>query len=85
MTESLLADFTAYGYAVARGLFDLEEVDRLRDHFMGLRRRGAYANDLAGVRATGAIHCAGIPGWRRCIAGTRRRYGGCSTFGCGAG
>jgi hypothetical protein len=39
MTESLLADFTADGYAVARGLFDLEEVDRLRDHFMDARRR----------------------------------------------
>jgi len=51
MTESLLADFTADGYAVARGLFDPEEVDRLRDHFMGLRRRGAYANDLSGVGA----------------------------------
>ena len=51
MTESLLADFTADGYAVARGLFDLEEVDRLLDHFMDLRRRGAYADDLAGVPA----------------------------------
>jgi ectoine hydroxylase-related dioxygenase (phytanoyl-CoA dioxygenase family) len=51
MTESLLADFSADGYAVARGVFDLEEVDRLRDHFMGLRRRGAYIDDLAGVQA----------------------------------
>ena len=51
MTESLLAGFTADGYAVAHGLFDLEEVARLRDHFMGLRRHGAYADDLAGVRA----------------------------------
>ena len=38
MTESLLAGFTPDGYAVARGLFDLEEVERLGDHFMGLRR-----------------------------------------------
>ena len=51
MTESLLAGFTADGYAVAHGLFELEEVARLRDHFMGLRQRGAYADDLAGVRA----------------------------------
>jgi phytanoyl-CoA hydroxylase len=49
MAESLKADFARDGYAVARGLFDAEEVDRLRDHFMSLRQRGAYADDMAGV------------------------------------
>ncbi|NLC57309.1 MAG: phytanoyl-CoA dioxygenase family protein [Armatimonadetes bacterium] len=39
------------GYAVARGLFSVAEAERLRDHYMELRRRGAYPGDAAGVDA----------------------------------
>ncbi len=41
--------FDRDGYAVARGVFRAGEVDRLRDHFMTLRRRGSYVDDLVGV------------------------------------
>ena len=37
---------------VARGLFGTAEVDRLREHYMTLRRRGSYEHDLVGVRPT---------------------------------
>jgi phytanoyl-CoA hydroxylase len=37
------------GYAVVRGLFSQQEVNCYRDHYMRLRKRGAYPGDLAGV------------------------------------
>jgi hypothetical protein len=46
-------------------------------------RRGAYADDLAGVRADRHDPLRLLE-WRKCIAGTRRRYIGCSGLGCGA-
>ncbi|GLY82416.1 phytanoyl-CoA dioxygenase family protein [Actinoallomurus iriomotensis] len=45
--------FEREGYLVARGVFDAGEVDRLRDHYMTLRRRGPHPHDLAGVRVEG--------------------------------
>jgi hypothetical protein len=35
---------------VARGLFGADEVNRLRDHIMALRRRGPYEPDVVGVQ-----------------------------------
>jgi hypothetical protein len=50
MSVSYKHQFDRDGYAVARGLFPPAEVAGLRDHFMALRRRGAYPDDLVGVR-----------------------------------
>jgi phytanoyl-CoA hydroxylase len=48
MSASSKERFARDGYVVARGLFAAEEVDRLRAHFMSLRRRGSYPHDLVG-------------------------------------
>ena len=45
--------FGREGHLVARALFDAEEVGRLRDHYMDLRRRGPHPHDLAGTRVAG--------------------------------
>ncbi|HEU5097967.1 MAG TPA: phytanoyl-CoA dioxygenase family protein, partial [Roseiflexaceae bacterium] len=37
------------GYVVVEGLFDQDEVPRYREHFMTLRRHGAYPGDLVGA------------------------------------
>ncbi|HET9224368.1 MAG TPA: phytanoyl-CoA dioxygenase family protein [Roseiflexaceae bacterium] len=37
------------GYVVVEGLFDQDEVARYREHFMTLRRHGAYPGDLVGA------------------------------------
>jgi phytanoyl-CoA hydroxylase len=50
MSVSHHHEFTDQGFAVARGLFDRAEVEALREHFMTLRRRGSYPDDLVGVR-----------------------------------
>jgi phytanoyl-CoA hydroxylase len=50
MSVSFKADFVRDGFVVARRLFAIEEVNRLRVHFMTLRRRGSYPHDLVGVR-----------------------------------
>jgi phytanoyl-CoA hydroxylase len=42
--------FDRDGFAVARGLFPAEEARRLRGHFMTLRRRGSFPDDLVGVQ-----------------------------------
>jgi phytanoyl-CoA hydroxylase len=41
--------YNEHGYVVARGVFPAEEVERLREHYMTLRRRGSYENDVVGV------------------------------------
>jgi ectoine hydroxylase-related dioxygenase (phytanoyl-CoA dioxygenase family) len=43
------ADYERDGYLVVRGLFSLEETERLRDHYMTMRHAGSYPDDLAGV------------------------------------
>jgi phytanoyl-CoA hydroxylase len=40
------------GYVLVRGLFSLEEVERLREHYMGLRAAGSYPGDFGGVDPT---------------------------------
>jgi phytanoyl-CoA hydroxylase len=52
MSVSSKEEFDRYGYLVACGLFAAGEVDRLRTHFMALRRRGSYPHDLVGVQPT---------------------------------
>lgn len=37
------------GYVVVSGLFSQEQIGHYRDHYMTLRKRGAYPGDLAGV------------------------------------
>jgi phytanoyl-CoA hydroxylase len=49
MSDSFKGSFDRDGYVVARGLFDTAEVDRLREHYMTLRKRGSYDKDLVGV------------------------------------
>jgi ectoine hydroxylase-related dioxygenase (phytanoyl-CoA dioxygenase family) len=53
MSASFKDEFDRDGYVVARRVFDVGEVDRLRDHFMTLRRRGSYEHDLIGVQPGG--------------------------------
>lgn len=51
MSESFKDAFDRDGYVVSRGLFGTAEVDRLREHYMALRRRGSYEHDLVGAEA----------------------------------
>jgi len=52
-SESALdAGLARDGYVLDRAVFDQDEVARLREHFMQLRRRGSYAEDLVGVDNT---------------------------------
>jgi ectoine hydroxylase-related dioxygenase (phytanoyl-CoA dioxygenase family) len=50
MSDSFKDEFDRDGYVVARHVFEVDEVDRLREHFMRLRRRSSYDHDLVGVR-----------------------------------
>ena len=50
MSGSFNNEFDRDGYVVARGVFQADEVDGLRDHFMSLRRHGSYEHDVVGVR-----------------------------------
>lgn len=43
-------EFDSAGYTLVRGLFGADEVDRLRDHYMELRHRGAHPGDFAGLQ-----------------------------------
>jgi phytanoyl-CoA hydroxylase len=49
MSVSHKQQFDRDGYVIARNVFAADETERLRDHFMTLRRRGSYPNDLVGV------------------------------------
>ncbi|GHO79155.1 protein involved in biosynthesis of mitomycin antibiotics/polyketide fumonisin [Ktedonobacter sp. SOSP1-85] len=49
LSESMRAFFDENGYVVARALFDSQEVDRLREHYMELRAQGAHPGDMVGV------------------------------------
>lgn len=49
MVASPKEPFEHDGYVVARGLFGDPEVMRLREHFMTLRGRGSYRDDVVGV------------------------------------
>src|SRR5439155_13107779 len=51
LTDEHRRFYREHGYVVVGGLFAPDEAARYRDHFMGLRRRGDYAGDFAGVDA----------------------------------
>lgn len=51
VTDEQTQFYHANGYVVAPGLFGADEVERYRDHYMRLRRHGAYPGDFAGVDA----------------------------------
>jgi phytanoyl-CoA hydroxylase len=51
LTDEHRRFYREHGYVVVGGLFSPDEAARYRDHFMGLRRRGDYAGDFAGVDA----------------------------------
>src|SRR5205814_5662116 len=53
LTDEHRRFYREHGYVVVGGLFAPDEAARYRDHFMGLRRRGDYAGDFAGVDAGG--------------------------------
>ncbi|TCC40104.1 phytanoyl-CoA dioxygenase family protein [Kribbella capetownensis] len=48
MSVSYKEEFEQAGYTLVRGLFEVDEVERLRDHYMELRHRGSYQGDFAG-------------------------------------
>jgi ectoine hydroxylase-related dioxygenase (phytanoyl-CoA dioxygenase family) len=45
-------EFERTGYTLVRGLFSTAEAERLRDHYMDVRRRGPQAHDFAGHTST---------------------------------
>jgi len=49
LTEEHRQFYDRNGYVVVRGLFSQEEVERYREHYMTLRKRGSYPGDTAGV------------------------------------
>lgn len=49
MSVSLKKSFDRDGYVVAPAVLGADEIDGLRDHYMSLRHRGSYRNDLVGV------------------------------------
>ncbi|MBW3622456.1 MAG: phytanoyl-CoA dioxygenase family protein, partial [Armatimonadetes bacterium] len=51
LTPSQLTDYERDGFHVARGLFSKEEVRRLIDHYMEMRRQGEQPGDFSGVNA----------------------------------
>ncbi len=50
ITSEQKAFYDANGYVVISGIFNPEEVDHLREHYMELRARGAHPGDLTGVK-----------------------------------
>jgi phytanoyl-CoA hydroxylase len=54
-------NFDEQGYAVARGLFTVDEADSLSDHFMRLRAAGACPGDVVGVDASSTDPLATYP------------------------
>jgi phytanoyl-CoA hydroxylase len=49
VTEEHKRLYQENGYVVVKGLFDQHEVARYRDHYMTLRRHGAYPGDMVGA------------------------------------
>jgi len=52
MSESSKTAYDREGYVVACGTFSADEVGQLREHYMTLRRRGSYRDDVVGVETT---------------------------------
>ena len=49
VTEAHKRFYQENGYVVVEGLFGPDDVARYREHFMTLRRHGAYPGDLVGA------------------------------------
>ena len=49
INQSHKTQFDEQGYCVARGLFEAQEVEHYREHYMHLRKNGSYPGDLSGV------------------------------------
>src|SRR5215210_4794576 len=49
LTERHKEEFRSRGYTVVTGMFSQDEVLRLREHYMHLRKHGSYPGDLVGV------------------------------------
>lgn len=49
LEPSQKAEFERHGCVVVKGLFSPDEVERLRDHYMELRRQGEKPGDFGGV------------------------------------
>lgn len=45
-------EFERTGYTLVRGLFSTDEAERLRDHYMDVRRSGPQAHSFAGLAST---------------------------------
>lgn len=52
MSVSFKQEYDATGYTLVRGLFGVDEVERLREHYMELRHRGSYQGDDSGVQSS---------------------------------
>jgi phytanoyl-CoA hydroxylase len=53
ISQSELDQFNRDGYTIARGLFDAEEIERFREHYMQLNAEGTHDGDYAGVEGGG--------------------------------
>lgn len=49
VTEQHTHFYRQHGYVVIKALFDSDEIEQYREHFMTLRKHGSYPGDLAGV------------------------------------
>ncbi|MEU4191231.1 phytanoyl-CoA dioxygenase family protein [Kribbella sp. NPDC026611] len=52
MSVSDKDEFERNGYTLVRGLFSVDEAERLREHYMEARQRGPQAHDFAGLDST---------------------------------
>ncbi|GAB3947069.1 phytanoyl-CoA dioxygenase family protein [Kribbella albertanoniae] len=51
VSDSYKQEFERDGYTLVRGLFSADEAERLREHYMVLRKQRSYANDESGVNS----------------------------------
>ena len=52
VTDAIKDFYSAYGYAVVKGLFTPEEAAHYREHYMNLRHQGSHPGDFSGVDTT---------------------------------
>ncbi len=52
VSDSYKQEFERDGYTLVRGLFGADEAERLREHYMVLRKQRSYANDESGVNSS---------------------------------
>ena len=84
MSDLFKDGFDRDGYVVVRQVFDVDETDRLREHFMSLRRRGSYDHDLVGVQPDSRDPLRRYPRMTHMHRWDEPRCAGCSTRGSAA-